>query len=336
MTADRDREAFEAARTQFKDMHPITGERDEWVFRLGWDAHAHARAQAGEPVASYERCPDCNGSGMLWAGEDVKPCPECKGNTVAPTPAQEPVAVPAGECCEDCPPVGYPADRTRCTPCDRHMPDDGTCVRCGSAPRNASGLCATCVDEDAAHAGEVEDDASQALWRQALDQERVPAAPQPGALKRDWVPCPICGEPDMQRETDAEGRSLIRCVNLGCPSNGAASQPSGAVKVGALCGQIDALLDFDNRGALSSGKIPWLVRSLLERARSALAPTPPQPEDFAKGAEAMRARALAAVRAERLDEMTSEPDDVAYERALGHAIQAIAELPTPTQPAGEG
>lgn len=52
-------------------------------------------------------------------------------------------------------------------------PSDGSCVRCGSAPRNASGLCATCVDEDAVRAGEVEDDASQALWRQTLDQERV-------------------------------------------------------------------------------------------------------------------------------------------------------------------
>ena len=94
-------------------------------------------------------------------------------------------------------------------------PSDGTCIRCSAAPRNASGLCATCVDEDAVRAGEVqaelcsdcpplvyptdatrcascprqanpaplppiftrsessEDDASQALWRRALDQERV-------------------------------------------------------------------------------------------------------------------------------------------------------------------
>lgn len=29
------------------------------------------------------------------------------------------------------------------------MPADGACVRCGAAPRNAAGLCATCVDEDA-------------------------------------------------------------------------------------------------------------------------------------------------------------------------------------------
>ena len=30
------------------------------------------------------------------------------------------------------------------------FPSDGTCARCGAAPRNAGGLCATCVDEEAA------------------------------------------------------------------------------------------------------------------------------------------------------------------------------------------
>lgn len=34
-------------------------------------------------------------------------------------------------------------------------PADGSCVRCGAAPRNASGLCATCLDEDAVRAGEI-------------------------------------------------------------------------------------------------------------------------------------------------------------------------------------
>lgn len=28
-------------------------------------------------------------------------------------------------------------------------PDDGTCGRCGAAPRGENGLCATCRDEDA-------------------------------------------------------------------------------------------------------------------------------------------------------------------------------------------
>ena len=33
----------------------------------------------------FERCADCGGSGMYWAGEDVRPCPECNGDTVVPT-----------------------------------------------------------------------------------------------------------------------------------------------------------------------------------------------------------------------------------------------------------
>lgn len=40
---------------------------------------------------------------------------------------------------------------------DNALPDDGSCVRCGSAPRNHSGLCATCVDEDAVRVGEIQD-----------------------------------------------------------------------------------------------------------------------------------------------------------------------------------
>lgn len=102
--ADRDREAFEAeARKDGLDVS--SWDEDERMYddsdtQWCWQGYAmaltYARAQAGEPRAAYERCPDCNGSGMLWTGEDVKPCPECKGNTVTPAPAQEPLAVPAG------------------------------------------------------------------------------------------------------------------------------------------------------------------------------------------------------------------------------------------------
>lgn len=49
--------------------------------------------------------------------------------------------------------------------------DDGTCIRCGAAPRGSSGLCATCLDEDAVRAGEVD--------------------PPGNALG----PCPECGAP---------------------------------------------------------------------------------------------------------------------------------------------
>ena len=40
------------------------------------------------------------------------------------------------------------------------------------------------------------------------------------AVKRSWVDCPICGEPDMRREEDAEGNVLILCTNHACASNG--------------------------------------------------------------------------------------------------------------------
>lgn len=35
-----------------------------------------------------------------------------------------------------------------------------------------------------------------------------------------WVKCPICGEPDMRKETDSEGFSVIYCTNHNCGSNG--------------------------------------------------------------------------------------------------------------------
>lgn len=36
----------------------------------------------------------------------------------------------------------------------------------------------------------------------------------------DGVPCPVCDEPDMRRESNGEGDSLVFCVNYGCASNG--------------------------------------------------------------------------------------------------------------------
>lgn len=39
---------------------------------------------------------------------------------------------------------------------DNAMPDDGGCARCSSVPRNHSGLCNTCLDEDAERAGEIQ------------------------------------------------------------------------------------------------------------------------------------------------------------------------------------
>jgi len=120
--------------------------------------------------------------GYHWAvNEDEESCwwSDQSDDEIAPTHFMFPPAIHLGVRCEDCPPPGYPTDRTRCAPCDRRAPADGSCVRCGCVPRNASGLCATCVDEDAVRAGEVEDDTSQALWRQALGQEHVAPATKP-------------------------------------------------------------------------------------------------------------------------------------------------------------
>lgn len=36
--------------------------------------------------------------------------------------------------------------------------------------------------------------------------------------EREWVNCPICGEPDMRADREEDGW-LVSCVNLGCPSN---------------------------------------------------------------------------------------------------------------------
>ncbi|QNQ41616.1 hypothetical protein [Brucella intermedia] len=65
------------------------------------------------------------------------------------------------------------------------LPSDGSCVRCGSVPRNASGLCNTCLDEDAerlentrpapADAGKVEGDGRADLerfWRPISEADK--------------------------------------------------------------------------------------------------------------------------------------------------------------------
>ena len=36
----------------------------------------------------------------------------------------------------------------------------------------------------------------------------------------EWVPCPVCGDIDMRKETDRDGNSLIECTNHACASNG--------------------------------------------------------------------------------------------------------------------
>lgn len=41
---------------------------------------------------------------------------------------------------------------------------------------------------------------------------------------REWVACPVCGEADMRKEADAEGATLIFCVNHNCKSNGGSNE----------------------------------------------------------------------------------------------------------------
>jgi hypothetical protein len=35
----------------------------------------------------------------------------------------------------------------------------------------------------------------------------------------NWIKCPVCDEPDMLCEKNAQGDELIHCVNLACPAN---------------------------------------------------------------------------------------------------------------------
>lgn len=57
---------------------------------------------------------------------------------------------------------------------------------------------------------------------------------------RDYVSCPICGEPHMQRDLDADGNALIFCTNHECRSNGGAYYQVGTTVTRA---------DFDTQAA---------------------------------------------------------------------------------------
>lgn len=53
---------------------------------------------------------------------------------------------------------------------------------------------------------------------------KVSAGLPRAAGQSDWVDCPICREPDMNKITDEDGNALIYCVNHCCPSNGGPAQ----------------------------------------------------------------------------------------------------------------
>lgn len=105
-------------------------------------------------------------------------------------------------------------------------------------------------------------------------------------MKTDWVNCPICGEPDMKRESDDDG-FIITCTNLCCASNGG-----------------------DNHSVLKIESSPFTARmaeEMLER-RAAL--------DAANAIIAQQADEMATLQA-ALDRMTAWKDN---------AYQTISEL----------
>jgi hypothetical protein len=68
-----------------------------------------------------------------------------------------------------------------------------------------------------AHAGMYKEQVR--LLEEQRDRE-TSLIPKPQRTERRWVNCPVCGEPDMRRESDSEGNTLILCVNHACASNG--------------------------------------------------------------------------------------------------------------------
>lgn len=52
------------------------------------------------------------------------------------------------------------------------------------------------------------------------DRPQVYPLSMANPVKREWVNCPICGEPDMRREEDGNENVIISCVNHACASNG--------------------------------------------------------------------------------------------------------------------
>ncbi len=68
----------------------------------------------------------------------------------------------------------------------------------------------------------------------------------PNPTKREWVSCPICGEPDMRREENKDGDALILCVNHACASNG-----------GSNADAIQATLLRRERAELDAAQAEW-------------------------------------------------------------------------------
>ena len=92
------------------------------------------------------------------------------------------LSAPPAECENGCPPQQVCDYCQGETGPDKPAGDDGTCVRCGAAPRNASGLCATCLDEDAERAGEIPPAALAGEYAELVDSARRLA----GTMEAHW------------------------------------------------------------------------------------------------------------------------------------------------------
>jgi hypothetical protein len=93
----------------------------------------------------------------------------------------------------------------------------------------------------------------------------------PDAVKREWVHCPVCDEPDMRKETDKDGNSLIYCVNHNCASNGGTQnhrlEEADEFIINAPHPEVMAgsHLTIQSRGQLAFALIDNLKRKALER-----------------------------------------------------------------------
>nr|WP_313022895.1 hypothetical protein [Brucella intermedia] len=94
---------------------------------------------------------------------DLLPCPFCSKTMMlrsALWPSEGDADAIIHAFPTDCPMVGFSdgsadgsiIEKWNCSLSNEDdFPSDGSCVRCGSVPRNANGLCNTCLDEDAEH-----------------------------------------------------------------------------------------------------------------------------------------------------------------------------------------
>ena len=145
------------------------------------------------------------------------------------------------------------------------------------------------------------------------------------AVPRDWVCCPICGEPDMQKETDDQGASLIFCVNHGCRSNGGDSDLQSAPRPD----QTDLLQRLD--AAANERLIDWAA-DWQNDPPSSRSPAPKFIEAEAAGAIRARDALLREARDAldgflrfyRVDEIPNKVSAVVHENGR-HALARIQE-----------